>query len=91
MNPLYDYKFQFHNVGQHGLNFEPSDEETSGDVKYFGFVSYSGAWIIMKMDTTTPTAITYRYYAGKTGYSVYWTGRGALSYVIYNELSTLLD
>ncbi|MFA5388861.1 MAG: hypothetical protein WC312_03805 [Candidatus Omnitrophota bacterium] len=91
MRPFFDYKFQFHNVGAHGLDFEPSDEDTAGAVRYYGFLSYCGAWIIMAIDTTTPTAMTYRYYAGKSGYSVYWAGRADLPYVTYDQLSTLLD
>jgi len=92
MQPFFDYKFQFHKVGKHELDFEPSDEDTTGAVKYFGFVSYSGAWIIMKMDTSTPTAITYRYAAGTTAYdTLYWSQRAELTYYYYNQLSTLLD
>ena len=90
MAQFYDYKFQFHNVGERSLNFEPSDEDTAGDVKYFGFLSYSGSWLIMKMDTTIPTAIVYRYIAGNSGYAVYWAGKADLTYVTYDQITALL-
>ena len=90
---IYDFKFQFHNVGGNRLDFEPSDEDTAGDVKYYGFVSSFGSWIIMKMDTTTPTAITYRYAAGKSAYATYWSQRatpGAISYDTFDKVNASL-
>ena len=90
---IYDFHMQYHNVGGNAVTLEPSDEDTAGDVKYFGFVSSFGSWIIMKMDTTTPTAITYRYAAGQSGFPTYWSQRatpGALSYVVFNLINALL-
>ena len=90
---IYDFKMQYHNVGGNDISFEPSDEDTSGVVKYFGFISSFGSWIIMKMDSTDPTLITYRYAAGRTGYSTYWSQRatpGALSYVTFDQINASL-
>ena len=41
----------------HGSEFyEASDEDTGGDVQYFGYLNTSGKWIIQKIDRTTSVA-----------------------------------
>jgi len=70
-----------------GKEFVASDEDTANVVKYFGFVAYTGQFIIMKEDDTTPTAITYRFATGNTGYGVAWTGRAALTYTTYDQMT----
>jgi hypothetical protein len=87
---ILDVKMQFHKAGSIPVSLEPSDEDTAGDVKYYGFLSGSGSWLIMEMDTTTPTAITYRYYAGQSAYAANWDVRGDLEYVLFNEIGDSL-
>ena len=58
-----------------------SDVDESGDTKYYGFLSRSGAWYIM-----TVTDIATRYSKGSSGYVAAWTGRAALEYDYLNEV-----
>ena len=50
--------------------------------KYYGFISHTGEWYILKEDSV---AKTYRYIRGQSGYTGNWTGRAALTYSRYNE------
>lgn len=69
-----------------GVEMCPSDEDTLGDVKYYGFVAYTGQWIIMQEDDTVTTAVTYRYACGSTAYGVAWAARdlGGITYTTYD-------
>ena len=90
MNPLFDIKYQFHKKGGHDVNFEPHNEDTATNVRYYGFVSSYGSWIIMKEDASTSTAVTYRYSGGRSGYAVAWTGRADLTYDLISEIGDSL-
>jgi hypothetical protein len=54
-----------------------SDQDTSGDPSYYGFVTHSGQWYIMNMNAGTGAV---RYAAGDTAYVDNWTGRAGLTY-----------
>ena len=72
-----------------GVEFQPSREDTAGAVRYYLFLAYTGHWLIMKMDTTVSTAITYTYAAGVSGGTTYWTQRatpGAITYVDFDSI-----
>jgi hypothetical protein len=69
-----------------GLEFTASDEDTAGAVKYYGFLAYTGQWIIMAEDDTVSTAVTYRFACGSTAFSVGWAGRAGLTYVRYDAM-----
>ena len=63
----------------------PSDEDESGDPKYYGLMSAIGSWIIIEHNVTNGT---YRYVSGKkrTTYSTAWTGRALLTYGYLSEI-----
>jgi hypothetical protein len=60
-----------------------SDEDSSGTTKYYGMITRTGAWLILKNDTT---AKSYRYAVGKYDYVTNWTGRAGLTYKYFNQL-----
>ena len=46
---IYDYKMQFHKVGEHPVAFEITNEDnTNASPTYYGYVSTFGSWIVMK-------------------------------------------
>jgi hypothetical protein len=59
------------------VDFEIANEDTSGTVQYFGWVSSWGSWIIQKRDTSG-TGVVYTYAAGKAlaTYSGNWNASG---------------
>ena len=59
--------------------YKISDMEDGGDPSYFGFLTGSGAWRIMRL-TTAGAA---RYCKGSSGYAAAWSGRGSLTYDYY--------
>lgn len=82
-----DYKFVYHKSGGHDVIFEISDEDTTGDPQYFGYLSVDGSWIIQEVNQALGT---YRYVMGTSGYKTAitgaWATRATLTYVYYNEL-----
>ena len=91
---IYDLKFQFHNAGMPDVNFEPAHEDGTGVVKYYGFISSFGSWIIMAMDTTNSPKIIYKYVAGqkRTDYDAHWGADGTfiigtLSFVTFDLIT----
>ncbi len=58
-----------------------SEEDKSGVVKYYGYITTHGNWYIMKNDSV---ANTYRYAKGDKGYATAWTGRAGLTYSYFN-------
>jgi hypothetical protein len=60
--------------------YRASDSEMD-TTSYYGFLTTTGAWYIMK-DTGT----SYRYAKGDSDYPTAWTGRAALTYDYYNEV-----
>jgi hypothetical protein len=69
-----------------GEFYEPSDEDTTGNIQYFGYLNVNGKWIIQEIDRTTSVAAI-RYCNGNTGYSTAWTNRAILTYDYYNKMS----
>ena len=69
-----------------GIEMCASDEDTAGAVKYYGFVAFTGQFIIMQEDDTVPTAVTYRFACGSKAYSTGWAGRAGLTYYTYDNL-----
>ena len=59
-----------------------SDVDESGDPKYYGFLTTSGAWYILQNTSET----TFRYFAGTSDYPTNWTNRASLSYDYYNVI-----
>lgn len=49
---------------------------------YYGFVDKSGAWFIMKEDSTG----AYRYTKGATGFATNWTNRATLTYDLFDVI-----
>mgnify|MGYP001213342751 CR=1 FL=1 len=78
-----DHRQILHSYGDLLSVFEISDEDTSGDVQYFGYLNSEGMWIIQKCDRSS-SPVTYRYASGRSGYAASWTLRADLSYAIYN-------
>ncbi len=69
-----DYSYIYHTVGGHEVTFEISDEDTSGDVQYFGYLSETGSWIIQQRTAATGA---YRYAMGQNKYKTGTTGAWA--------------
>ena len=72
--------------------YQATDVDDAGTIKYYGFVKTNGDWLIMKEDTT---AKTYRYAVGdklwkrtkeEKGYKVAWTNRASLIYFYLYEI-----
>ena len=84
---LKDFYFAFHKVGEGDIHFELSDEKAKGGddtIRYYGYVSSNGAWIIMENDIDEGT---YRYIVGASLYTANWTAREALTYGLYSALT----
>ena len=83
----HDYKYIYHKVGDHLVQFEISDEDFSGDPQYWGYLAETGSWIIQKRDIA---AGTYRYAIGTSGYKTAvtgaWATRAALTYGYFDAL-----
>lgn len=57
--------------------YKISDNDSTSDPKYYGFIAIDGSWYIMK---ETTSAGTYRYAKGASSYTTNWTGRAGLTY-----------
>lgn len=57
--------------------YKISDEDIAGDPLYYGFLDVNGAWYILK---SSPSASSYRYARGDTGYVAAWADRVSLGY-----------
>ena len=64
-------------------NMMISDKDESGTVKYYGYLSKGGKWLILKWDTN---ADTFRYATGESDYETNWADRTMLNYKYYNEV-----
>ena len=76
----------YHKVGGDVLTYQISDEATKvglDTTMYFGYLSHGGPWVIMVWDTV---AKTYRYLAGKDGYTAAWAARETNSYVTFDAI-----
>jgi len=56
----------------------------SGDYEYFGYLNYTGKWIIQRHQISTGT---YRYANGSSGYSTAWSTKDGLSYGYYTAIA----
>lgn len=61
--------------------FEIHQEDSASDPRYFGYVNVSGRWVILKQTVATKT---YRYTAGKSGFTTAWANRASLGYDYVN-------
>ena len=66
-------------------NYVTSDVDESSNPRYYGYLSNTGAWIIMEQNTATGAV---RYAQGKSDYPTNYTGRTGLTYTYYNLLNT---
>ena len=82
---LRDAHFIYHKAGNNEVHYEISDSDETGDPKYYGYLAANGAWIIMEVNEASGT---YRYCAGASLYSAYWTARAAQSYGYYSLLAS---
>lgn len=57
--------------------------DDGGVIKYYGYLSITGAWYILAEDTT---AKTYKYAKGVSGFGTNWSNRASLTYDFYNEV-----
>jgi hypothetical protein len=57
--------------------FRASDIDDAGDTKYFGFLTATSEYYILREDSV---AKTYRYTRGQGEYAAAWAGRAGLSY-----------
>ena len=57
--------------------------DDGGAIKYYGYLSISGAWYILEEDTTNKT---FKYAKGTSDFGTNWTGRAGLTYRFYNEV-----
>lgn len=86
---IYDHRFVYHSRGGNNVSFEASDQDTSdGTYHYYGFLSSEGSWIIMRFEIGVGT-IAYRYASGASGYTTAWTGKDALTYKYFNQITEL--
>lgn len=88
---IHDHKLQFHKVGSYPVNFEASNQDTSGtQFQYFGFISSFGSWIIMQFNIQTNTII-YGYRGGqtRTDYDALWNATG--SYIGASDVFDTFD
>jgi len=67
-------------------NYHPTDIDKDASPNYYGFVTFTGAWYIMR-EVLDPGKDTYRYTAGKESYTDNWTSRTTLTYSYIYEVS----
>lgn len=68
-----------------GYRVYKRDENVSPDVSYYGFVDSDGNWFIQR--ETPFGAITITEYArGTSNFETNWTGRGALTYLSFDQV-----
>jgi hypothetical protein len=63
--------------------YYPSDEDTTAEVKYYGFLTCDSNWYIMQNDTS---AESYRFFKGSGNYPANWISRSGLSYDYYSTI-----
>lgn len=59
--------------------YKAADLDEAGATKYYGFLSRSGAWYIMRSND-----VAYRYTRGSSDYVTNWTNRESLTYDYIN-------
>jgi hypothetical protein len=78
-----DFYYLVHSIEGVDTVFEISDEDTSGDPQYYGYLNEQGGYIIQVRNSA---AGTYRYKMGASGYAAAWAARAGGSYVYFNLL-----
>ncbi len=74
-------------VGGNDLEkYKVSDIDDDASPNYYGFIEKSGAWYILKEDTS---AKTYRYVGGRSAYTTNWTNRASLTYTYFNAANII--
>jgi hypothetical protein len=93
---IFDTEFQFHKAGGEVVSFEISNEDTdNATYKYYGYISSSGSWIIMRQQIAAGGKI-YKYYAGqdRDDYDDQWDATsayiGVLTFVTFDLVGALL-
>ena len=61
----------------------PSTAQANDDSKYYGYLAFTGAWIIQKITDSTGAIV---YCKGKDGYPAAYTGKTGLTYAQFNLL-----
>ena len=78
-----DVSGSLHPMGGHTPEYLTHEMDEANDTKYYGYISYAGAWIIQRIVTSTGEV---RYCKGKDGFSTNWTNRASLTYNYFNLL-----
>ena len=82
-----DYSFSKHRSGSEIVNYQPArvptTAEASNDTLYYGFLSESSAWVIMRRTISTGTM---KYVDGSSGFDAAWTAKTTQTYVDYSGL-----
>ena len=63
----------------------PTEEDESGDPRYYGLLSHVGSWVIVEHNVASGT---FRYVVGKTlaTYKTAWTNRASETYQYLSEI-----
>jgi hypothetical protein len=61
----------------------PSTAEAADDSKYYGYLAFTGSWIIQKITESTGAIV---YCKGKDDYATNWTNKASLTYNYFNLL-----
>jgi len=74
------------NFGYEGYKIT-DQAQNSGDsnITYYGFLNRYGEWYLMSQ-TTSGTAVAYRYLRGSSDYTTNWAAREALTYDYFNTI-----
>ena len=82
-----DYGFSLHTSGNQIVNFQPArvptTAEASSDPLHYGFLSESGAWIIMERSIINGTI---KYVYGSSGFAAAFAAKTTQTYVEFNKL-----
>lgn len=63
--------------------YKVSDNDDATDPQYCGYLAADGAWCIMK---TNIAARSFRYAAGRSGYTTAWANRASLAYDYFDVI-----
>jgi hypothetical protein len=65
-----------------------ANKDDDASPNYYGYVRADGSWYILR-ETISAGNDTYQYAKGYSDYETNWTGRAALSYVYFYNLTNL--
>lgn len=77
-----DFYFALHRQGSSTVTFMPARLDEGVDPEYYGFISESGSWMIMRKSQADGTI---KYCFGKTDFHTHWDNRSALTYYWFDE------